>query len=74
MKRGTGKGPLVVYAHFDVGSEVLVFGDDAELVEHARRALRDRAWADSVRRAGRARTLAHHTLVHRMREVERAWR
>ncbi len=58
---------------YDVGTEVLVFADDAELVEHARRALRDRAWADSVRRAGRARTLAHHTLVHRMREVERTW-
>lgn len=62
-----------VEAFYEPGREVLVFRNDAELVEHVDRARRDRAWSDGVRDAGRARTLAEHTLVHRMGEVQQAW-
>ncbi len=62
-----------VAAHYDVGTETLVFTSDDELVDHVRRARRDPAWARGIREAGRRRTLADHTLVHRMREVQRRW-
>lgn len=58
---------------YELGREVLVFDSDAELVEHIERARRDTAWAAGIRDAGRARTLAEHTLVHRMGEVHRGW-
>lgn len=59
---------------YEVGSEVLVFHDDQELLDLVHRARRDSGWAAKIRRAGRARTLAQHTLVHRMRQVEEVWR
>ncbi|MBS1699363.1 MAG: glycosyltransferase [Actinobacteria bacterium] len=59
---------------YDVGTEVIVFRSDEELVEHAERARRDPAWAERIREAGRARTLAQHTLIHRMDEVQQQWR
>ncbi|MGW5238575.1 CgeB family protein [Monashia sp. NPDC004114] len=62
-----------VAEHYDIGSETLVFTSDDELVEHLARAQREPAWATSVREAGRRRTLAEHTLVHRMAEVARRW-
>lgn len=62
-----------VALHYDVGVETLVFTSDDELLDHLSRARRDRAWADAIRAAGRRRTLAEHTLVHRMASVERRW-
>jgi spore maturation protein CgeB len=62
-----------VETFYQPGREVLVFGSDAELVDHVERARRDPAWSNGIRRAGRIRTLAEHTLVHRMGEVQRAW-
>lgn len=62
-----------VARHYEVGSETLVFRSDDELVDQVRRARRDESWARGIREAGRRRTLAEHTLVHRMREVRAAW-
>lgn len=62
-----------VAQHYDVGTETLVFRSDDELVELVRRARRDPVWASGIREAGRRRTLAEHTLVHRMRKVRAAW-
>lgn len=58
---------------YDVGTETLVFASDDELIDHVHRARRDPAWASKIRHAGRARTLAQHTLVHRMAEVHKRW-
>lgn len=58
---------------YDVGTEVAVWHDLDELAELCRRALTDTAWADGLRRAGRARTLAEHTFDHRMRTLEELW-
>ena len=62
-----------VAQHYDVGTETLVFASDDELLEHAHRARRDPAWSQAIRRAGRRRTLAEHTLVHRMQRVVDSW-
>lgn len=62
-----------VATHYDVGRETLVFTGDDELLDHLARARRDPKWAEGIRTAGRARTLAEHTLVHRMREVVALW-
>lgn len=62
-----------VAAHYDVGSETLVFASDDELLDHLARVRRDPKWAEGVRTAGRARTLAEHTLVHRMRKAVALW-
>ena len=62
-----------VSAFYEPGNEVLVFSDADELVDLARRVLRDRVWAKQVRAAGRARTLAEHTLVHRVSALEQMW-
>ena len=43
------------------------------LLHRNRRALRDPAWASGIAAAGRARTLAHHTVDHRVREMEALW-
>lgn len=59
---------------YDVGREVLVYGSPGELVELSRRALRDTAWAEGIRAAGRRRTLAQHTFEHRIRAMEGMWR
>lgn len=62
-----------VAQHYEVGVETLVFTNDDELLEHVSRARREPSWAQRIRDAGRRRTLAEHTLVHRMREVVAAW-
>lgn len=59
--------------YYDVGTETLVFTTPEELVDQVSRARREPQWADAVRAAGRARTLAEHTLVHRMATVEALW-
>ncbi|KHK99844.1 hypothetical protein LK09_00425 [Microbacterium mangrovi] len=58
---------------YEPGRELLVFHSDAELVDHIQRARRDPVWATGIRTAGRRRTMARHTLVHRMGEVQEAW-
>ncbi|WP_308287691.1 CgeB family protein [Cryobacterium sp. 1639] len=59
--------------YYDVGTETLVFTSPEELVDHVARAQREPQWAGAIREAGRARTLAEHTLVHRMGTVEAQW-
>ncbi len=75
---GVGAVQLVdradVSRHYEPGVELAVFGSAEEAVEPARRAAADRAWADGLRTAGRARTLAEHTFVHRARDLEALWR
>ncbi|MFI7484335.1 glycosyltransferase [Kocuria sp. M1R5S2] len=58
---------------YDVGTEVLRYGSPEELAELSRRALRDTAWAEGIRAAGRRRTLAEHTFAHRVRGMEAMW-
>jgi spore maturation protein CgeB len=62
-----------VARHYEPGREVLTFSSEDELLALARRSLSDRRWADEIRRRGRRRTLAEHTLVHRMRALEALW-
>ncbi|MBP1326228.1 spore maturation protein CgeB [Leucobacter exalbidus] len=58
---------------YEPGVETLLYDTDAELVDLIQRAARDTAWSNRIRAAGKARTLAEHTLIHRMREVTRKW-
>lgn len=58
---------------YDVGSEVVVYRDSAELAELAQRAVTDVPWSDRIRAAARRRTLAHHTMRHRVDEMEAWW-
>ena len=62
-----------VSRHYEPGVELAVFGSPEEAAELAHRAATDRAWADGLRVAGRARTLAEHTFVHRARDLEDLW-
>jgi spore maturation protein CgeB len=74
---GVGAVQLVdradVSRHYEPGVELAVFGSPEEAAELAHRAATDRAWADGLRVAGRARTLAEHTFVHRARDLEALW-
>lgn len=63
-----------VERYYDVGTETLVFTSPEELIDQVARARREPRWAAAIREAGRARTLAEHTLVHRMATVEAQWR
>ena len=58
---------------YEPGREILVFGSDDELQALAERALRDRAWAEPIRQAARARTLAEHTVAHRCQALASLW-
>lgn len=58
---------------YDIGTEVLLFQSPEELIDLSRRALKDEKWAESIREAGRKRTLAEHTFVHRMNDLDRRW-
>lgn len=75
---GTGAVQLVdradVAMYYEPGVEVAVFGSPEEAVELARRAAHDRTWADGLRAAGRAHTLAEHTFGHRVAALEALWR
>lgn len=62
-----------VSRYYDIGTEVALWRDLDELAELGRRALTDRAWGESLRAAGRARTLAKHTFDHRIQEVDSLW-
>lgn len=74
---GTGGLQLVdrpdIGSLYEPGTEVLVFADAEEAAELAARALTDRAWARRVGEAGRRRTLAEHTMAHRVAQLERSW-
>lgn len=74
---GVGAVQLVdradVARHYEPGTEVAVFTGPDEAVELAARARTDRSWADGLRSAARARTLAEHTFAHRARSLERLW-
>jgi spore maturation protein CgeB len=75
---GVGAVQLVdrsdVARYYEPGVEVAVFGSPEEAVELATRAASDRSWADGLRAAGRARTLAEHTFAHRVAALEALWR
>jgi spore maturation protein CgeB len=58
---------------YEPGEEVLVFADVDEATELAMRARADRAWARRLGEAGRRRTLAEHTLAHRVAQLEALW-
>ena len=62
-----------VAGYYDPGSEVLVYRDFDQACELATRALSDRPWPRSIARAGRRRTLAEHTLDHRVHQLEAVW-
>ncbi|HPB71798.1 MAG TPA: glycosyltransferase [Phycicoccus sp.] len=62
-----------VDSFYDPEREVAVFGDAEEAIEVARRVRRDLAWAEAIRRAGQARTLAEHTFDHRAAALEGLW-
>lgn len=74
---GTGGLQLIdradVETLYEPGEEVLVFRDAQEAEELARRALADRGWARRVGEAGRRRTLAEHTMAHRVARLESLW-
>ena len=58
---------------YEPGVELLPWTGDDELVELCARAAHDVEWADRIRRAGRARTLAEHTFDHRVDVLSGAW-
>ncbi|MEI6622556.1 MAG: glycosyltransferase [Actinomycetes bacterium] len=58
-----------VAAFYQPGAEVLVFRDEAEIVDHVHRARREPGWAQGVRVAASARTLAEHTFRHRCADL-----
>ncbi len=55
------------------GTEVLTWDSTDELLDLCRRAVADAAWADAIRAAARARTLAEHTFDHRVAVLEDSW-
>ena len=75
--RGVGALQLVdradVSRHHEPGVELAVIGSPEGSAELARQAATDRTWADRVRAAGRARTFAEHTFVHRACDLEALW-
>ena len=62
-----------VAEYYEPGKEVAVFRDEEELVELCQRAIRDDRWGDSLRAAGRRRTLSEHTWAHRAAKVAELW-
>lgn len=74
---GTGGVQIVdradVAQFYDVGTELLVATNNDELVEVARRCVRDPQWTAGIRELGRARTLGEHTFEHRLAVLESLW-
>ncbi|WP_232505139.1 CgeB family protein [Acidipropionibacterium acidipropionici] len=58
---------------YDPGTEVLVYHDLAELDEVCRRVLADPSRMSGLRERARRRTLAEHTVDHRVRVIEEMW-
>ena len=57
----------------DSSGEVFAFRDEDELVALCQRIVADSGWTRGVRNRARAHTLAHHTLAHRLAELETMW-
>ena len=62
-----------VHGLYEPGVEVLPWTSLEELADLCRRARDDHGWAESIREAARARTMAHHTFDHRATQLEAAW-
>ncbi|WP_271985775.1 CgeB family protein [Pseudoclavibacter terrae] len=62
-----------VERYYDVGTETLVYSGAEDVVDIMRRAELDSVWSQSIRDAGRRKTLAKHTFVHRVAEIEQLW-
>lgn len=58
---------------YEPGREVAVFEGPEDLTELAQRAVADAAWGRGLRSAGRRRTLAEHTFLHRARVADSWW-
>lgn len=58
---------------YDVGKEVLLYQSNDELVELCQRVISDPQWSESIREAGRKRSLAEHTFFHRAQKMDRLW-
>lgn len=59
---------------YEPSRELMVFNSPEELVELARRAMRDEGWSAAIRHAGRQRTLSEHTFAARVPVLESIWR
>lgn len=59
--------------YYDLGTEVLAYSSEDELVDICHRVLADPAWAQTIREAGRRRTLAEHTFDERVKLLETLW-
>lgn len=58
---------------YNVGTELLVARDQAELLDLAQRCVREPMWSETIRERGRARTLHEHTFDHRVAVLESLW-
>jgi hypothetical protein len=57
---------------FEIGTEILVYHDPAELDSLSAKLRRDPGWATAVGQAGRKRVLAHHTYNQRLATIAAA--
>lgn len=62
-----------VSRYYEPGRELLVFENDEELIEHARRVLARPSDFTAMRAYAQDRTLAEHTLIHRAQVLETLW-
>ena len=58
---------------YEPGAEVLVFESPEHLVELGSRAVREPAWGEGIRAAGRRRSHAEHTFAHRAAAAQDWW-
>lgn len=58
---------------YDVGTEVLLYRSQDELVELCQRIMSDDRWSEAIREAGRKRSLAEHTFFHRAQMMDQLW-
>ena len=74
-----GSGGLQLVDRTDIGliyepeKEVLVFTSTDELIDLCHRAQRDKPWRNRIAEAGRRRTFAEHTFVHRAQQIQPLW-
>lgn len=62
-----------VERYYNPGEEVLTFSSESELIEICQRIFADPRWAQTIREAGRKRTLAEHTFDQRVKLLESMW-
>jgi len=60
-------------AFYEPNAEVLIYENPSEILAHLERIKTDANWANSVKTQAKARTLAQHTLKHRMADLVLAW-